>query len=98
MCSVPMVYRKGELSKAAIDRGWPHQVALVADRCSGHNYVIIRHFCEGLSLCPRGHFFYRDGVGRNVLVFAQRTHVEQFLARFGGEFIDSKNRPRWPGR
>ena len=55
-----MVYRKGELSKAAIDRGWPHQVALVADRCSGHNYVIIRHFCEGLSLCPARPFGARS--------------------------------------
>jgi len=25
-----MVYRKGELSKAMIDRQWPHQVALPA--------------------------------------------------------------------
>jgi hypothetical protein len=26
-----MVYRKGELSPAGVDRGWPYQVALKAD-------------------------------------------------------------------
>ena len=73
-----MVYRKGELSKATIDRDWPHQVALPEYRCSGHNYVTIHLFCEGLSLCPRGHFFYRDGVGMNVFCFAERAHAEHF--------------------
>jgi len=61
-----VAYRKGELSKAAIDRNWPHQVALPEYRCSGHNYVTIHLFCEGLSLCPRGHFFYRDGIGERT--------------------------------
>ena len=44
-----MVYRKGELSKGTIDREWPHQVALPAVCCLGHNYVTIRLFCEGLA-------------------------------------------------
>jgi hypothetical protein len=47
-----MVYRRGELSKAMKDRDWPHQVALPAYRCLGHNYLTMRFFClgEGLSL------------------------------------------------
>jgi hypothetical protein len=43
-----VVYRKGELSKGKIDREWPHQVALPAQRCIGQNYVTIHLFCEGL--------------------------------------------------
>ena len=48
-----MVYRKGELSKASIDRGWPHQVALPACRVNGANYVTVHLFCdnEKLSRC-----------------------------------------------
>jgi len=92
-----VVYRKGELNKSTIDRDWPHQVALPEYRCSGRNYVTIHLFCEGLSLCPRGHFFYRDGIGMNVFCFAERSHAEQFQNRFGGEFIDPKDRPPWPG-
>jgi hypothetical protein len=91
-----MVYRKGELEKRMIDREWPHQVALPAERCSGHNYVTIHLFCDGLSLCPRGHFFRRSGIDMHVFCFAQRAHAEQFQERFGGEFVNPKDRPRWP--
>jgi hypothetical protein len=94
-----VVYRKGELSIARIDREWPHQVALPGNRCTGHTYVTIRLFCEGLSLCPRGHCFRRDGIDMNVFCFAERALAEHFhQARFGGEFIDPKDRPRWPRR
>jgi hypothetical protein len=92
-----LVYRKGELSKGTIDREWPHQVAVPAERCLGGNYVTIRLFCEGLSMCTRGHSFRRNDSDINVFCFAERSHAEQFQARFGGEFIDPKDRPRWPG-
>ena len=92
-----MVYRKGELSKDTMDRQWPHQVALRADFVSGANFPVIHEFCRSLSLCPRGHFFYRDGIGFNVFCFAERAHAEQFQRRFGGEFIDPKDRLKWPG-
>jgi hypothetical protein len=93
-----LVYRKGELNKGMIDRGWPHQVALRADRSTGGNYVTIRVFCEGLSLCPRGHSFRRGDVDMNVFCFAERPDAELFQARFGGEFVDPPSRPRWPRR
>jgi hypothetical protein len=92
-----VVYRKGELSKGTIDRQWPHQVALRADRCTGHNYVTIHLFCEGLSLCPRGHSFRHDSADFIVYCFADRSHAEKFRDRFDGEFIDPKSRPKWPG-
>jgi hypothetical protein len=87
-----VVYRRGELSKH--DRDWPHQVALPAYRMGG-NCVTIHLFGdgEGLSLCPRGHSFYRNGTDMNVFCFAEREHAK----RFGGEFIDSNVRPKWPG-
>jgi hypothetical protein len=92
-----VIYRRDELSKATIDRDWPHQVALPAYRRTGGNYVTIHLFCDGLSLCPRGHSFYRDGTDMNVFCFAERAHAEQFRERFGGEFLDPKSRPKWPG-
>ena len=46
--------RKGELNKGMIDRGWPHQVSLIAEATHGDNYVRVRLFCEPLSLCTRG--------------------------------------------
>ena len=93
-----MVYRKGELSKGAIDDQWPHQVALRADQSSGSNWIKIREFCKGLSLCPRGHSFYRDRIDFNVYCFAERDHAELFCVRFAGELIEPKDRPKWPRR
>jgi hypothetical protein len=93
-----VVYRKGELSKGMIDRGWPHQVALQADMCTGANWPLIHEFCKGRSLCPRGHFFYRDAVGFNVFCFAKREDADLFCSRFDGEFIAPKDRPKWPGK
>jgi hypothetical protein len=43
------VYRKGELSPSAVDRGWPHQVALPANACENGGYKIIHDFCKDLS-------------------------------------------------
>jgi hypothetical protein len=40
-----VVYRKGELSKAMMDRQWPHQVAVPSYRCLGHNYRTMHFFC-----------------------------------------------------
>jgi len=92
-----MVYRGGELSKAMMERDWPHQVALPATRCHGHNYVTLRFFCEPLSLCPRTHSYRRDDQDVIVFCFAERAHAEQFRERFGGEFIDPATRPTWLG-
>jgi hypothetical protein len=45
--------RKGELSPAAIDRGWPHQIVLPARLCEGGGYREIHEFCKGMTLCNR---------------------------------------------
>lgn len=88
--------RKGEITKAAIDRGWPYQVALEARLSMGDRYFTVHFFCTDLSLCPRGHYFRRDNTDFNVYCFAEREHAERFQARFGGELADvSENPRRW---
>jgi hypothetical protein len=80
-----VVYRKGELSKAMIDRDWPHQVAVPNYRCHGHNYITIRLFCEPLTLCPRTHSFRRNDTDMIVFCFAKRDHAEKFREHFVAE-------------
>lgn len=89
---------KGELSKSAIDRGWPHQVALTEGAYVGHRYRTLHYFIvsEGLSLCRRGHAFQRDDIWFKVFCFAEREHAERFREKFGGESMDPKDRRRWP--
>jgi hypothetical protein len=92
-----MVYRKGELHKGQIDRDWPYQVALRADRVSGASFPIIDAFTRNLSRCPRGHAFRRDGHDYVVFCFAVATDAALFRERFDGEMVDPEIRPRWPG-
>jgi hypothetical protein len=93
-----MVRRKGELNSRGIDKGWPHQIALRSEATYGERYVAARLFCEGLSLCPRSHCFVRDDGYWNVWCFAVRDDAEKFRAQYGGEFLDPKDRPKWPGK
>ena len=53
--------RKGELSPAGIDRGWPHQSRTAgAVQCTRHGYQEIHDFCKDLTLCNRGHAVCHD--------------------------------------
>jgi hypothetical protein len=87
-----MIYRKGELSPAMIDRGWPYQVALPACASQGGGYTMIHEFCKDLSLCPRGHSVFHGDEWLNVYCFAEPADAEKFLQRFGGETFDPKQR------
>lgn len=94
-----MVYRKGELSKAGIDRGWPHQVALPAEVIRGRNYTIIDRFCRGLSVCTRHHSYRQDNEEFVVYCFAEERDAEFFHTHFGGERMTPDTRPpKWPRR
>jgi hypothetical protein len=84
--------RKGELSPAAVDRGWPHQVALPACASRGGGYDAIHEFCKDLTLCPRGHSVAHNGRWYNVYCFANAADAETFMRRFGGETFDPKQR------
>lgn len=89
--------RKGELSGKKIDAGWPHQVALPSS-VTVREFEIIRAFVSSLSVSPRGHSFFRDGLDYNVYCFADPEHAERFRARFGGEPMTPETRPRWPSK
>jgi hypothetical protein len=89
-----MIRRKGELSPAGIDRGWPHQVALRASACEGGGYKAIHDFCKDLSLCPRGHSVIYEGAWFHVYCFAEPDHAEKFMERFRGEKFDPSERGR----
>lgn len=93
-----MVGRKGEITSKQIDRWWPHHVALLADITVGKAHDVAREFCKDLSLAPRGHTFRQNDQWINVWCFSTQQDAEKFQARFGGEFLDPKDRPRWPGK
>ena len=93
-----MVRRKGELSNYKIDAWWPNQVALAANLTIGRKHDEVMEFCKNLSLAPRGHTFVRGVEYVNVWCFEDEEDAQKFIARFGGQMIDPKDRPRWPGK
>jgi hypothetical protein len=86
-----MVYRKGELSRATINREWPHQLALSAEYLRGKNRIIVQRFCNGLSVCSRNRKYWRDREEYVAYCFADRSDAEFVQMHFGGEFVDPNN-------
>lgn len=86
--------RKGELSSAGIDRGWPYQVALAANFVAGANYAVVEKAKERLGGCPRGHTVRRDDVSYVVYCFATAASADAFRELFNGERFESKDRGR----
>jgi hypothetical protein len=65
--------RKGELSPAGIDRGWPHKVALPARFCKNGGYKEIHDFCDGLSLCAHAVNPFTTGSGSRCIALQKLT-------------------------
>jgi len=86
--------RKGELSPAAIDSGWPYQVALRADFVAGKNHGVIEQAKQNLGACPRGHSVRRGEVGFVVYCFSDPINADIFMQKFNGERFDPKDRGR----
>jgi len=87
-----MSRRKGELSSAMVDVGWPHQVALPESETLGYRYRFVHEFCRDLSLCPRGHSVYHADQWWRVYCFKEAADAELFRKRFGGETFDPAQR------
>lgn len=87
-----MSKRKGELTPAAIDRGWPHQVALAAELSLGKLGEEQFEFCKRLMRCTRGHSVSFEDRHYNVHCFATKAGAEAFLERYGGEWFDPRER------
>lgn len=86
--------RKGEYSKSRLDREFPHQVILPADRCTGANRAPIERFCADLTLGPGHHSVLRHDRWHLVYCFADAVHAELFRQTFGGDKFDPKTRGR----
>lgn len=95
------MWRKGELSPAAIDRSWPHQIALPARLCEKGDYKEIHDFCKDLTLCTCGHAVYDNSAWFHVYCFAKPEDADKFNQHFGSVKFDpaqsgkGRNWARW---
>jgi hypothetical protein len=86
--------RKRELSSAQVDRDYPHQVALRADKVSGGNYEIVYGFCRRLSVAPRGGYFRHDDIDYVVFCFREEDDAACFCAQFEGQRVEPQRRAK----
>lgn len=94
--------RMGELSYSAIDRAYPHQVALPDDLCVMNNLTLIMEFCQACSLdCRTRHVTSIWPSGKHehyrLHCFAELASAQMFRDHFGGAMFDPK-RDRENGR
>lgn len=84
--------RKGELSPAGVDHGWPHQVAL--ELVIGHGFGSLHAMGPLSSLCSRGHEVAHDGKHYRVFCFSDPDQAARFRDIMGGLDFDPRDRGR----
>jgi len=86
--------RKGEYSNSRLDREFPHQVILPANRCTGENGAAMNNFCANLALGPGHHSLFYEDRWHLVYCFANAAHADLFQEKFGGENLNPAARGR----
>lgn len=87
---------KGALSDAALDREWPHQVAIQDDLCVDRNFQIIADWLIGRSHAPRTRTVTVEWRNSHkvetyrVHCFSNPADAVDFLSTFGGYRFDTK--------
>jgi hypothetical protein len=78
-----MTRRKGEITRARLQRQWPHHVALPADKVRSVESIVHR-FANARS-ARRTFFMRRNDRDFVVFCFAKPEDAQAFCERFGGE-------------
>jgi hypothetical protein len=79
-----MTRRRGEITRADLQRKWPYHVAISAGKLRGATYGIVHRFAETLS-ARRTYLMHRDDHEFVVFCFANPNDAQAFYERFGGE-------------
>lgn len=88
-----MSRRKGELSKAGVDRDWPWQVPVKADTVSAR-HAEITAAADALGACKRNGSIVIHGAWHVVFCFADEPSALSFAATWSAEVRHASTRER----
>jgi hypothetical protein len=90
-----MSRHRGEITRARLDREWPHNVALPAEALRGAvNSTPIYVLAKELAGEPRRYRLERDSDEFVVFCFVTAEAAQMFHARFGGEVLPVAEKTR----
>jgi hypothetical protein len=73
-----------------IDRAYPHQVQVPAEKVQGRNLDVVIVFHEQIDQPMRHRSKFKDDLWHAVYCFADPAHASAFQAMFGGEIKKAK--------
>jgi hypothetical protein len=80
-----MTRARGQPSHRAIDREYPFQVAVPAEKVGGKNLALVAIFHAQIDQPQRARSVYEDDCWYDVYCFADPQHARLFQSMFGGE-------------
>jgi hypothetical protein len=82
-----MTRAKGQLSRALLNREYPHQVLVPAENVGGKTIDKVADFHVKLGIPTKSRSIRKGDAWYALYCFADREHVKLFQAIFGGEVV-----------